>query len=829
VTRFVGRESEIETLRQAGARVEQHHGQIVGVLGEPGVGKSRLLHETVGDLRRWLVLSAGCVPYGRNASYFPFIELLKSWGRIQDTETASEVRDAVRKCVPPAAGDPDTIVPPLLDLLGVLPAEDAFRRIEPVQRRHHIHDSLKRVFLTASAAQPLCLVVEDLHWVDAESQAVLDLLVESIPASRVLILANYRPEYRHGWGSKTYFRQLQLHPLAGHSAADLARELLGTDPSLEGLSPLLIQRTDGNPFFLEESVRSLVEAGALSGQRGAYRLVTDHPVVDVPATVQAILSARIDHLPPEEKTLLQTAAIIGKEFPFALLQAIAGLTESTLRERLAALQGAEFLYETRFFPDLEYTFKHALTQEVAYGSLAQERRRALHGGIVDALEKLHADRPDEQVERLAHHAQQGEMWEQAVTYLRRAGLKALARSAGREAVSCFEQALEALGHRPRSRQTQELAIDLRFDLKTSLFPLGAFERMVDSLREAEGLARRLDDRRRLGQVYIHLCHTIGLAGHSTEAVAFGQNARAIAESLGDVALQVTANLFLGGAYLRAGDYRRAEDLVLRVLELTEGKPVSSAVTGRSYLTWICAGRGDFKQGIAHGQEGLRLAEALNNPVGLANMCSYLGHLQLARGEFERAVGLFARGLALTREWSLPYFSAGHSGGLGSAHAFLGRTAEGISLMEQAVSAFEAMGVRFAQSLFLVLLGEGYVLADRLADALEISARGLTVAREHGHRDVEARALRLLGEVSARRDPPERAEGHYRDALALAEELEMRPLAAHCHLGLGKLYRRIGDSEQAQERLAVAAAMYREMDMRFWLEKAEAEIGAADVG
>ena len=283
---------------------------------------------------------------------------------------------------------------------------------------------------------------EDLHWLDSETQTFLDSLVESLPTARLLLLVNYRPEYQHGWGSKTYYSQLRLDPLPTESAEELLHSLLGNDPSLQALKQLLIARTEGNPFFLEESVRTLVETKVLEGERGVYRVAKSVENIQVPATVQAVLAARIDRLPAENKRLLQSAAVIGKDVPFVLLRTIADLSEDDLRRCLAHLQTGEFLYETSLFPELEYTFKHALTHEVAYGSLLQERRRGLHGRIVEAIEKLYSDRLAEQAELLAHHAFRGELWGKAVTYLRQAGVKAAGRSADREAVGFFDQALE---------------------------------------------------------------------------------------------------------------------------------------------------------------------------------------------------------------------------------------------------------------------------------------------------------------------------------------------------------------------------------------------------
>jgi len=406
----------------------------------------------------------------------------------------------------------------------------------------------------------------------------------------------------------------------------------------------------------------------------------------------------------------------------------------------------------------------------------------------------------------------------------------LTRSANPEAAVCFEQAITVLRHRPESRETLEQAIDLRFDLMAAIFPLGEFRRILDSLREAEGLATRLDDPRRRAQLYIRLCHVLGVAAHPAEAIAAGENARAIVEPL-EVPLQVTANLWLGAAYVRAGKLRRAEDLFRNVLRLLDAEPGQESVglrrsTAHGYLAWVCAFRGTFAQGIVHGQEGLRLAEAVDHPECLASMCYYLGHLQISRGEFREAVGLFERGLAaVPSEWYRSTFSIASSAGLGYAYAFLGRAAHGIPLLERTTNAFEGIGHPPGQARSQVLLGEAYVVADRLEDAFEAARRALALAREFGQPHTEARALCLLGDVMARRTPPEDAEQHYRDALALAGELEAAPLVAHCQLGLGMLYRRTGTIEQARELLATATRMYHEMGMRFWLEPAlEAQKG-----
>jgi DNA-binding NtrC family response regulator/tetratricopeptide (TPR) repeat protein len=833
MTQFVGRREELEVLRGRLAAAEHGQGQFVAVVGEPGVGKSRLLWEFnhSAHVAGWLVVESGAVPYGKTTPYLPVIGLLKVYCGIAERDDQHVIREKLTGKLVALDREFEIALPAFLTLLD-LPVDDrAWQALDPAGRRRRTLDALKRFLLRESQVQPLALVFEDLHWIDGETQALLEGLIESLPGARLLLLVSHRSEYAHDWGCSTSYTQLRIDPLPREGAEELLEGLLGTDPGLGPLKRLLIERTEGNPLFVEESVRALVETGAVTGTRGAYQPARDLPAIHVPGTVQAILTARIDRLPHEAKLLLETAAVIGKDFPFALLQAVADENEEMLRRGLGHLRAGEFLYETRLFPDLEYTFKHALTHEVAYGSLLHDRRRDLHARIVGAIERFYPDRLTEHVERLAHHAMRGEMWEQAVTYLRQAGVKALVRSANREAVRGFEQALTALGHLPETRERLERGIDLRFDLRTALFPLGEFDRILGCLREAEGLARTLDDQQRLGQLSVYLCHNFQMTGHPTEGRAFGQYAQAIAESLGDVLLQVTGNLYFGLACVGTGEYRRAEDLLLHVLQLLEavpsqelfGQPGFPAVSVRGFLGWVLAELGKFEEGIIHGREGIRIAEVLDHPYSLANVCWHLACLHIIRGEFNHAVALLERALALSREWNLTFFSVLSTGSLGYAYALSGRVAEGIPLLEHALSAIETMRLGVHQPLFLAYLGEAYVLAARFGDALAFAGRALTLAHERGQRGWEVRPLWLLGEVTARRDPPEKAEAHYRDALALAEELGMRPLVAHCHLGIGKLFRRTGDRQRAQEHLTIASTMYREMDMRFWLEQGEAEM------
>ena len=608
--------------------------------------------------------------------------------------------------------------------------------------------------------------------------------------------------------------------------------LLGDDPSLAPLKQLLIARAEGNPFFLEESVRTLVETGVLVGERGAYRLTRPLADLQVPATVQAVLAARIDRLPAEGKRLLQTAAVIGTEVPLPLLEAIAELPEDALHRALAHLQAAEFLYEMRLFPHREYTFKHALTHEVAYGSLLQERRRVLHARIVEAIEALAGDRLAEQVERLAYHALRGEVWEKAVAYCRQAGDKALARSAYREAVGYFEQALRALSHLPEQRDTLEQAIDLRLALRSALGPVSYdFRRILALLREAESLATALDDPRRLAQVSRFLSRHFHLMGAHDQAITAAKRALAFATAGGDAVPQALANDRLGLAYESRGDYRRAIDCFRQtVVALDEaqrrerfGQVILPAVHSRANLARCHAELGTFAEGRALGEEGLRIAEAVAHPASLLYASWGISLLALRHGDVRGILPRLERAVGLCQDADLLGYFPLVASALGAVYTLDGRVADAMPLLTQAVEQSMARERIDIQALCLLPLIEAHVLAGPLEEAHTLAERMLALAREHQERGHQAQALYLLGEIAERRDPSEsaQAEAHYQQALALANELGMRPLQAHCHLGLGSLYITTGQHEQARAALSTAIELYRTMDMTFWLPQAEA--------
>jgi class 3 adenylate cyclase/tetratricopeptide (TPR) repeat protein len=829
LTRFVGRDTDLEALGRALDRAVADHGQVFAMVGDPGVGKSRLVYEFTRSPRMagMLVLESRSVSYGKATPYLPVIDLLKAYFRTDARDDVCRIREKVTDKLLILDEGLRSALPALLGLLDVPIDDPAWAALEPLQRRRRTLEAIKAVLLRESEVQPVVLVFEDLHWVDSETQALLDSLVESLPTARVLLLVTYRPEYQHGWASRSYYSQRRIDPLPPQNAEELLRDLLGDDPSLARLKGLLLKR--GNPFFLEEIVRTLIEAGSLEGARGTYRLVRPLHALQIPSTVQAILAARIDRLPPEDKQLLQAASVIGKDVPCAVLQAIAGLPADALHRGLADLQEHEFLYEVRPLPDREYTFKHALTHEVTYGSLLAIARRALHEHVVAAILRLYPNRLAEHVERLAHHAMRGELWEQAVGFLRQAGAKAAARSAYSEAAAGFEQALVALGHLPETQDTLRQGIDLRFELRSSLQALSKHEQVVEHLREAEKLAAALDDRTRLGWASAYLSQYLWRMGEPRRAEELGRRALALAAETDDLALQAVAGFFPGQGYFITGDYGRAIDRCRRnVAALKDnlaherlGLTGLPSVLSRTWLAWSLAEQGEFAEAMVHARDALSIAEAAGQPYSVAAACLGIGEVHLVQGALEQAVPMLERAIGVCDAWDLIVIHPTAAFALGLAYALCGRLAEALPILEEAEARAPAIRI-FDTSTARTALCTGYLLAGRLDEAAEIALRVADLAARHRYRGIQARAWRVLGEIAARSDPPEvdTAEEHYRRTLASAEELGMRPLVAHCRLGLGRLYRRVGERRKIEEQVAIALAMYRDMGMGFWLEKAE---------
>jgi tetratricopeptide (TPR) repeat protein len=521
--------------------------------------------------------------------------------------------------------------------------------------------------------------------------------------------------------------------------------------------------------------------------------------------VQVILAARIDRLSPEDKQLLHAASVVGKDIPLALLERVADLAPDRLAGGLARLQAAEFLYETSLFPDPEYTFKHALTHEVAYGSLLGDCRRELHRRIGAAIEQRHPQPAEEEVEQLAHHSLRGELWEKAAGYLRQAGLKATAQSASREAVAWLDQAFVAIDHLPAGRERDAQAVDVRLDLRSPLFQLGEFRRLVNTLQEAQALAADLDDQSRRGWVLAFLANHTFQCGDLDEAMGYARRAADIAEGLGDLMLGMVVNMYTGQILFGMGEYDRAIKTSQETVQRLRGDLTREGARQSTYpliVTSSFVGRafsqiGRFDEAMRHLEEGVIFAEAMGQPFGLAVAYYAIGQVHVSRGMVQSAIPLLERGLTIARATGGLFQIALNMGWLGYAYTLVGRVDEGLALLGHSIARGEAIELWGGIAAIVVIRSDAYRRARRWDEAHVAAQSGLELPRRLKRHGSEAEALCVLGDIAATSTPLDAgaAEAHYRQSMALAEPRGMRPLLAHCHLGLGRLYSRTGKRQE----------------------------------
>jgi class 3 adenylate cyclase/tetratricopeptide (TPR) repeat protein len=799
LTRFVGRDPEVQQLERLLDSARSGSGQLVAVVGEPGVGKSRLYWEFIHSPRTdgCLILESTSVSYGKATAYLPVVDLLHVYFKIGDDDDARAISERVTGRLLTLDENLRPAVPPLLSLLGVPVTDRHWESLGADDRRQRILDAVKHVVLRESQAQPIVLLFEDLHWIDTETQALLEGLVESLPTARVLLLVNYRPEYQHGWGGKSYYTQLRIDPLPTEGAAALLDALIGRGRGLDPLKRLLIDRTEGNPFFLEESVRTLVETGVLAGARGAFRLAKPLDTIQVPATVQAVLAARIDRLPPPIKHVLQSAAVIGKTVAFTLLETVGETATVELRHGLSQLQAAEFLYEASLFPDLEYTFKHALTLEVAYQTLLRERRRLLHARVLAALEQRGRDGGSENVEVLAHHAVRGEVWAPAASYLYRAGARAQAEARPATAMNFYQASIEAV-NRLGAAADRRLELDAYLELWSPKISTGQVDGLGELGDKVEALARALDDSPRLARVQVRQAQAVVLAaaipGTLDAAVARAREAAARADA-SDLRTRSYARFLVAVACRDVGRFEEAIQEFDVGIELFGTAAESGPEPGLVYPIYVslCGWRseahaalGRIDAALASATEALRMATEIRHAGSHSIANAFLGYVHLLRGDLPTAISVLERGLAVSEEHDLVHGIYANGIYLALASLRAGHRDRGLEYLERGLE--RPAGAWLQWTRFGTVTAAVYLAAERPDDARRVIADGLMAMRERGARGYQAPLLRLEAEVLLHDGQAALARQRVEEALATAVELGMSPEVARCHATLAKATR-----------------------------------------
>jgi tetratricopeptide (TPR) repeat protein len=605
-----------------------------------------------------------------------------------------------------------------------------------------------------------------LSGIDTSSEEFLTFLLDAVAGVPLLLLVTYRIGYTPRFGSRSFSTMLTLHSFSETETLTMAGQVLGTAQIPAELQTALMDKAEGVPLFIEEVTKTLLDLGVLQREDGGYRLVKSLGEVHVPDTIQGIIMARLDRLGDDGKRTVQLASVIGRQFLVRLLARVAGLSER-LEGLLRELQALEIIYEQGLVPEPSYTFKHAVIQDVAYNSLLMQRRKALHRAVGEAIEELYQDRLEEHDTELAHHCMQGEVWDKALAYCRQAGEKAVARSAYREAVAYFDQALTALEHLPECHGTLAQAVDLRLDLRNALVPLGDEARIFEHLRAAEPLAKRLGDLQRLGRIASSLCFSFSIIGEHARAIAAGQRALALATTSGAFDVQVNAQNNLCVAYYAAGDYRQVLDVAQRMSAVLTGErlyercglPIFPGLLGRGYAVKCLAELGDFAAGAGRGEETVRLAEAAAQPTSMVIVLWCVGLFYRRQGVLQKAIPLLERGLALTQSADIPFLFPHTASLLSAAYALAGRSVEALPLLDQMLEHLATGRRMHLQALVLTELSEACLLVGRVDEANTIAGRLLELSRTHPGRGYQAHAYRLLSDVAIRREPPRHRPSH----------------------------------------------------------------------
>ncbi|MFJ1256669.1 adenylate/guanylate cyclase domain-containing protein [Cupriavidus sp. CuC1] len=839
LARFVGRQTEMEQLHNALELAKAGHGQVVGVVGEAGVGKSRLFHEFKARSQQGcLVLETFSVSHGKAFAYLPLIELLKNYFQITPQDNDRSCREKVTGKLITLERALEDQLPYLLYLLGSIESGSVLPTMPPAIRRQRTFEAIARLLVRESLNQPLGLLFEDLQWLDSETDAFLNLLIDYVPGARIVLLVNYRPEYSHDWGPKSHYVQLHLEPLGQTEAQGLLTALLGNDRALTPLKRLILDKTEGNPFFMEEVVQTLVEEKTLLGQPGCYRIEMAPTSLHIPTTVQGVLAARIDRLPLVQKELLQSLAVIGKEFPFGLIRHVTTLSNDKLRPLLADLQAGDFIYERPAFPEVEYAFKHALTQEVAGNSLLMEQRSALHERTAQAIEALFQGRLKDYCNELAHHYSQSGNIPKAVQYLHCAGQLALERSAPVEAIHHLSTAVELLKRLPdtpeRTRQELTLLLALGPAMIATRGP-GAPE-VEATYTRALTLGEKGMETPQFFSAQLGLWSFYNLRAQYKTSHALAMRLLGLARDTQDPKQLAEAHRVLGATVFRLGEFGMARTYMEQVLalQLRDEQPHGAligyarnpAVHALNSLSWILWRLGLSDQAATRSQEALALARKILDPVSVAQSLAFSAALHQCRREAQLTREFAEATITLSSEQGFPFYLAWGSILRGRALAEQGIHEEGIAKICDGLTAYEATGAALGKPSLLALLAEAYGKAGQVQAGQRALTEALGLAHKTGERFDEATLYRLKGELILQQSSlspraltrHEESEACFLKAISIARKQGARSLELRAALSLAQLLRQQDKTNAARQTLAEIHSVFTEgFDTADWLQ------------
>jgi class 3 adenylate cyclase/tetratricopeptide (TPR) repeat protein len=798
LTKFVGRQRELDALTHAAEQAQAGHGQIVTVMAEPGTGKSRLFHEFKATSQSgWRVLEAYSISHGKASAYLPVLELLSTYFEISPDDDDRKRRERIHGKVLGLDRNLEDALLYLYLLYGIADSGDSLAQMDPHIKRRRTLEAIKRILLRESLNQPLMLIFEDLQWIDGETQALLNLLVDAIANARILLLVNYRPEYRHEWSSRTHYTQLRLDPLSRESAAEMLSALLGNEAELEPLKRLVADKTEGNPFFVEEMVQALFEQGVLT-RNGRVKLSRSLTDIKIPPTVQAVLASRIDRLPPSEKELLQTLAVIGRKFPQQLIQRVAGIPEAELERMLGNLQNSGFVYEQPTFPNVEYSFKHALTQEVAYNSVLVERRRQLHQRAAHAIEALFSDTINDHLDDLAHHCSRAGNADKASEYLGRAGELALRRSAYAEAQGNLTAALALLKDVPDGVQRDGRELRLQLAMGSVLSGTVGWDsperrRTYERARE---LSQRIGDTNELFRALWNLCQSnIAQAAQGlAQAFELAEESLRLAESTHKPEQLLAAHYNMGECLWRLGRLGEAAGHLNRALGLYDARQHRLLAPDYGVDLWIiCSGMlswtelflGRADQAATRIEATLAYAREVGHAFSLDFAMWTVVWIEHYRGGWQVLQETAHAAIMLAAENGFAELSCWARGIEGYALFAQGQCDEGIAETAEAVREDRRLGALSNLTFISAPLIDVYTQVGQIEDAQELLAEAVINAQPWN----DAELLRLKGNLCLAQPVPDRREAEtcFRRSIEVSQQQEAKFFELRATICLARLF------------------------------------------
>ncbi|CAB5131627.1 Adenylate cyclase (EC / Guanylate cyclase (EC [Olavius algarvensis associated proteobacterium Delta 3] len=831
LTHFTGRAGELASLYSCLEKTLSGEGQLVTVVGEAGLGKSRLIYEFRHSLNRSqvTVLQGRCQSYGTSTPYFPHINAFRRGLNLSETDTPAQLHEKTIANI--LAIDPslEKFLPVYLHLLSI-PSE-AYPLPENLHGREltlAIQEALTASFIFNSNRTPMVLMFEDWHWADDASDGLIKHMVSLIASHPMLLLVIYRPDYTASWGNWSHHTPLILNAMDRQNCGDIVKSVWHVSELPEEMVGLIHDQTGGNPFFVEEISRTLMEEGAIKNENSKAVLTRSLKKLSLPNTVEAVIRSRLDRLDRHSQDSLRLASVIGLEFARRILEQIT-TSQERLSNSLENLKLLELIQQTQVVPEAEYMFKHAITQEVTYETLLKQKRKELHAIVGRAIEELYAERLEEYYEMLAYHFRRGEDWDKAFRYNREAGLKAQALSAYIEAQQFLEVALDALKKLPGSRARVEQEIDLRFNMRSALFPLGRHDDWADHVRVAESLAKQIEDKHRLANSYVYLSGHHWIRGRHQDAISLGEESVLLAKSLRNFSVEVTAKLHLGIPLLYTGQIERQTAVHREVAEQLSGAEALKrhglttvpAITTRGYLAWGLAELGEFEEAQMWAGEGIELSGKVKNFLTTGFVKASAGLAFLRKGHLNIALRLLSEAFTLSRNADLQSIFSFAAGSLGNAYLLSGRPEAALPILIEAVDRHYLNSSIIPPIYTITVLSEVYRRLGQIRDAAEACDKAVRLLEQNGERCFGAWALFTHAKIQSEqnRNRVETAEHAFWDAMKSAKELKMKPLMAHCHLELGRLYLR-ATREGARKEFEHAIDIYRSLRMRFWLPEAE---------